>query len=77
MDALEAKVKCLEFALVQAKNQGEHGNIDRVVEIQHRFYDVVAGNEVHEGNELEQAPETEPKPTRGRKPRADKSEIFS
>lgn len=71
MDALEAKVKCLEFALVQAKNEGEHQNIDRVVEIQHRFYDVVAGNE------LEQEPETEPKPTRGRKPRADKSEIFS
>ena len=68
MDELEAKVKCLEFALTQAKNEGNHQNIDRVVEIQKRFYDVVAGQELVEA---------EPKATRGRKPKADKGEIFS
>ena len=68
MDELEAKVKCLEFALVQAKNEGHHQNIDRVVEIQKRFYDVVSGQDL---------PEAEPKANRGRKPKADKGEIFS
>lgn len=71
MDANELKFRCLELAVTQARNEGQHQNVNRIVEIQKKFYDVVAGNE------LEQAPETEPRPTRGRKPRADKSEIFS
>lgn len=71
MDANELRLKCLELAVLQARNEGQHQNVNRIVEIQHQFYDVVVGQE------SEQEPETEPKPTRGRKPRADKSEIFT
>lgn len=66
MDAPEIRLKCLEFALTQAKGEGRHGEIDRVAEIATQFYTLVI---------------TEPdvvKPTqKGPKTKADKApEIF-
>jgi len=65
MDALEAQVKCLELAMAQAKAESQHGNINRVVEIQTRFYNHIAG-----APELVPSPEPEKKT---RKPKADKA----
>lgn len=67
MDALEAKVKCLELAMVQAKNEGNHQNIEQVASIHKKFYALVA--------ETPEEESTPPKETR--KSKADKApEIF-
>lgn len=66
MESPEIHLRCLELALVQAKNEGEHGNIDRVAEIEKRFYTLITDGPAPESAE----------PAK-RKPKADKApEIF-
>jgi hypothetical protein len=36
----ELRLKCLELALVQAKNEGKHGDIESVAKIATRFYNL-------------------------------------
>jgi len=69
MDASEAQVKCLELAMAQARNEGNHQDIERVAHIQKKFYALVAG---------EPTTESETKPEKvNRKPKVDKApEIF-
>ena len=61
MDSREIGLKCLELALTQARMEGQHGSIDRVAEIQTRFYNLIIPE-----------PETDPEPAR-KKPKADKA----
>lgn len=65
MEAPEIRLRCLELAVLQAKNEGSYGNIERVAEISTRFYNHITGAS-------EPVPETEPvkKP---RKTKADKA----
>lgn len=73
LDKAELRLKCLELALVQAKNENSHQDINRVAEIHTRFYNLCI-----EGQATLPIPETEPAPTPGpRKTKADKApEIF-
>jgi hypothetical protein len=41
MSDADVRLKCLELAMTQARNETQHGNIDRVVEISTRFYNHV------------------------------------
>ena len=65
MDPIEIRLRCLELAVTQARNEGTYGDINRVAEISTRFY-----NHITEADEP--IPETEPvkKP---RKTKADKA----
>lgn len=75
MEKPEIHLRCLELAMAQAKNEGQHGNIDRVVEIETRFYTLVIEALVA-CSDPPKEPSKSPEP-RSPKPKADKSpEIF-
>jgi hypothetical protein len=62
MSEAEIKLKCLELAMLQARNEGQHGNRQTVAEITTLFYNLTQGTE------------TAPKPQGpSKKPGADKS----
>ena len=63
MTTEECRVKALELAIVQAKNEGAYGNVDRVVDLATLFYNHITGVN-------EPLPETEP----ARKPRKTKAD---
>lgn len=69
METPEIKLRCLELAMNQARAEGAHGNIDRVAEIQKRFYTLIT-----EGSK----PETETDRAQAKRhPKTDKApEIF-
>lgn len=69
----EAKLRCLELALIQAQREGRHGEINRVVEIASQFYNHIAGPAEVASPEPEEVLET---PRRGRKPKADKAALI-
>ena len=61
----ECRVKSLELAIVQAKNEGSYGDINRVVQLATMFYNHITGAP-------EPVPETEPVKA-PRKTKADKA----
>ena len=65
MDTHEIRLRCLELAINQARNEGTYGDLNHVAEISTRFYN-------HITEAPEPVPETEPvkKP---RKTKADKA----
>ena len=44
MDRLEAAVKCLEFAMAQAKAESRHCEPKRIAELHEEFYTLVTGH---------------------------------
>jgi len=62
------RIQCLDLAMTQARNEGAHGNIDRVVEIATVFYNHVTGTEA-------QVASAEPEP-KTRKAKVDKVNPF-
>lgn len=60
MNELEAQVRCLEAALVQAKAENSHGNVDRVVDLQKKFYTLVSGAPASEETIPSQEPTKKP-----------------
>ena len=78
METPELRLKCLELALVQAKMQGDHADIEKVAQIHGRFYALVMDSPV---TAVETPPETDTaaaqQDSRKTKPKADKTpEIF-
>ena len=66
MDSAEIGLKCLELAMTQAKNEGQHQNIERVAEIQTRFHNLITEAKRQPGTETE--PEVARKRGRPAKP---------
>lgn len=67
----EMRLKCLELAMVQARAEGKHGEIEHVAEITTRFYNLCV-----EEPAAPKSQEPEPEP-RKKTTRADKApEIF-
>lgn len=62
----EIKLKCLELAMTQAKNEGKHGDRDSVAEITTLFYNLTQGTG-------DASPAVKYRGDRGPKPGADKS----
>lgn len=75
MNELEAKVRCLEAAMAQARCENAHGDVDRVVELQKKFYTLVS--EDSEPSKVNPPTETAATPDPRTHKQADKSpDIF-
>ena len=65
MNDLEARLRCLELAMAQAKSEIKHYDLEHIASVYGKFYTLITGESVP-------VPAMEPE-VRTRKPRADKS----